>query len=221
MARDNLEMLFNLLEFCRLNDIKKFIFASSREVYGNSGLSLCTEEDARVKNCESPYTASKIGGEALIHAYHQCYGIDFIILRFSNVYGMYDDSDRVIPRFIRQTLKNEDLTVYGKNKMLDFTYIDDTVDGIIRCVEHFSKVKNSVFNIASGKSVPIIEIAEQIIQGMRGKNSVVLKNNRRGEVIQSSIDISKAHRELGYSPKTQIHDGIKKTLVNYKTIINE
>ena len=218
LARDNFEMLFNILEYCRMNDIEKFIFSSSREVYGNSGRSICTEEDALVKNCESPYTASKIGGEALVHAYHQCYGIDFIITRFSNVYGMYDDSDRVIPLFIRQTLNNEDLKIYGKNKMLDFTYIDDTVDGIIKCIQHFSKVKNSVFNIASGKSVPIIEIAEQIIQSMNGKNSVVLKNNRRGEVIQSSIDISKAHQELGYSPKTQIHEGIKKTLVNYKPI---
>jgi len=221
LARDNFEMLFNILEYCRINDIKKFIFSSSREVYGNSGLPISTEEDVRLKYCESPYTASKIGGEALIHAYHQCYGIDFIILRFSNVYGMYDDSDRVIPLFIRQTLKNEDLTVYGKNKMLDFTYIDDTVDGIIRCVEHFSEEKNSVFNIASGKCVPIIEVAEQIIQGLNGENSVLLKKNRPGEVIRSSIDISKAQQKLGYSPKTQIHDGIKKTLVTYTSITNE
>jgi UDP-glucose 4-epimerase len=205
-------MLFNILEYCRTNDIKKFVFSSSREVYGNSGLPIHTEDEAFVKHCESPYTASKIGGEALIHAYHQCYGIDFIITRFSNVYGMYDDSDRVIPLFIRQTSNNEDLTVFGKDKVLDFTYIDDTVDGIIRCIEYFSKEKNSVFNIASGTSVSIIDVAEQIIQGMDGENSIVVNDNRPGEVIQSSIDISKANQRLGYFPKTQIHDGIKKSI---------
>ncbi|MFA6362427.1 NAD-dependent epimerase/dehydratase family protein [Methanoregula sp.] len=212
LARDNFEMLFNVLEFGRVNNIKKIIFSSSREVYGNSGLPIYSEEDAFVKYCESPYTASKIGGEALIHAYHQCYGIDFIITRFSNVYGMYDESDRVIPLFIRQTLNNEDLTIFGKDKVLDFTYIDDTVDGIIKCIEHFSQEKNSVFNIASGTSIPIIEVAEQIIQGMNGNNSIVLNDNRTGEVVRSSIDISKAQQKLGYLPKIKIHEGIKKSI---------
>lgn len=215
LARENFEMLFNILEYCRIHDIKKILFASSREVYGNSGHTLYREEDALTENCESPYTASKIGGEALVHAYHKCYGIDYVITRFSNVYGMYDDSDRVIPLFIRQTLNNEDLTIYGKEKVLDFTYIDDTVDGILKCIEHFPEVKNSVFNFASGKSVPIIEIAKYIIQGMDGKNSIIFRKNRAGEVVRSSIDISKAQQKLGYSPKTQIHEGIRKTLVNY------
>jgi UDP-glucose 4-epimerase len=61
LARDNFEMLFNILEFCRNNNIKKFIFASSREVYGNSNRIVHSEDEAYIKNCESPYTASKIG----------------------------------------------------------------------------------------------------------------------------------------------------------------
>jgi UDP-glucose 4-epimerase len=222
LARDNFTMTFNILEYCRINDIRKILFSSSREVYGSSGLSVQTEDDMHLQNCESPYTASKIGGEALIHAYHRCYGIDFIITRFSNVYGMFDESDRVIPRFIRQTLNNEDLTVYGKDKALDFTYIDDTVDGIIRCIENFSKVKNSVYNIGSGRSVSIIEVAGQIIGGMNGKNSIIITDNRPGEVVQSSIDISKAQRILGYSPKTSIHEGIKKSIQWYsENLYNE
>lgn len=215
LARDNFEMLFNVMEYCRGNNIKKVFFSSSREVYGNSGLPIHTENEAYVRHCESPYTATKIGGEALVHAYRQCYGINFVIARFSNVYGMYDDSDRVIPLFIRQTLNNEDLTIFGKDKVLDFTYIDDTVDGIIKCIEHFSQEKNSVFNLASGTSIPIIDVAKQIIQGMSGKNSIVLNENRPGEVIRSSIDISKAQKKLGYSPKTQIQEGIKKSIEWY------
>lgn len=207
-AMDNILMLFHTLEFCRINKINKILFSSSREVYGNSGLPIHTEEEAYVRHCESPYTASKIGGEALVHAYAQCYGIDFIITRFSNVYGMYDDSDRVIPLFIRKTLNNEDLIVYGKDKVLDFTYIDDTVDGIISCIELFSEEKNSVFNIASGKSVRITDVADEIIRIMGGQNAVLLGENRTGEVVQSSIDISKAQQRLNYAPKTQIHEGV-------------
>lgn len=207
-AMENFLMLFHILEFCRVNTIHKLIFSSSREVYGNSGLPIHTEEEAYVRHCESPYTASKIGGEALVHAYAQCYGINFIITRFSNVYGMYDDSDRVIPLFIRKTLNNEDLMVYGKDKVLDFTYIDDTIDGIIRCIEQFPEEKNSVFNIASGKSVRITDVADEIIRFMEGHNAVILGENRTGEVVQSSIDISRARERLGYTPKTRIHEGV-------------
>ncbi len=92
---------------------------TSREVYGNSKQIVHSENEAYVRKCESPYTASKIGGEALVHAYHQCYGINFIITRFSNVYGMYDDSDRVIPLFIKLTNGNKDLVIYGKEKYMD------------------------------------------------------------------------------------------------------
>ena len=83
----------------------------SYEWTGNSKKSIHSENEAYVSECESPYTASKIGGEALAHAYRQCYGINFVILRFSNVYGMYDVSSRVIPQFIKLTKENKDLRV--------------------------------------------------------------------------------------------------------------
>lgn len=215
LARDNFEILFNILEFCRKNDIKRFIFASSREIYGNSKKILYSEDDAYIRNCESPYTASKIGGEALVNAYYQCYGINFIIIRFSNVYGMYDDSDRVIPLFIKLTKENKDLVVYGKEKLLDFTYIDDAIFGVLRCIENFDQVKNDVFNIASGKGISIIELAEMIQKYMSGKNKIVIKENRTGEVVKFIADISKAKEKLSYEPKTTIDEGIKKSIQWY------
>lgn len=215
MARDNFEILFNTLEFCRKNNIKRFIFASSREVYGNSKQIVHTENEAYVRNCESPYTASKIGGEALVHAYQQCYGINFIITRFSNVYGLYDDSDRVIPLFIKLTKENKDLVVYGKEKLLDFTYIDDTISGIMKCIENFDHVKNDVFNIASGIAISIIELAQLIQKYMDSKNKIVIKENRTGEVIKFIAGISKVKQKLNYEPKTMIDDGIRKTIKWY------
>ncbi len=212
LARDNIETVFNTMEFCRVNKINRFIFASSREVYGNSDKTKYTENDVYVGNCESPYSASKLGGEALVHAYHKCYGINYIITRFSNVYGRYDDSDRVIPKFIRSTGKNEDLVCYGKEKLLDFTYIDDTVSGVIKCIETFDSAKNDTYNIASGKGVSILHVAQLIQKCMSGKNQLTIEPNRTGEVVKYIADISKSQAKLGYEPKIGVDEGIRKTV---------
>jgi len=212
LARDNLEMLFNMLEFARIRNINKFIFASSREVYGNSGKVLHSEEEADIRNCESPYAASKFGGEALVRACHQCYGMNFVIVRFSNVYGMYDDSDRVIPLFIRLAKENRNLVVYGKEKLLDFTYIDDAISGLMKCLENFGRVKNDCFNITSGKGVSLLEIAQLIIKIMNAKNKIIVRETRKGEVTKFIADISKARQRLSFKPKIQITKGIRKTI---------
>jgi nucleoside-diphosphate-sugar epimerase len=216
LARDNYLMLFNVLEFCRQHAINNFLFSSSREVYGSPGSTACAEHCADVRDCESPYAASKIGGEALVHAYQRCYGIDFIITRFSNVYGMYDTSNRVIPRFIRQTLDNEDLVVYGKDKCLDFSYIDDTVAGVNICIRRFSAVKNSTFNISSGRSVPLARVASLVRDSMNGKNTVIIRENRTGEVLQSAVDISRAQNELEYKPNVPVEEGIERSIAWYR-----
>lgn len=215
LARDNFETTFNTLDFARRSNIKRFIFASSREVYGNSEKVIHCEDEAYVRNCESPYTASKVGGEALVHAYWQCYGIDFVIARFSNVYGMYDDSDRIIPLFIRLAKEGKDLVVFGKAKLLDFTYIDDCVAGILKCIENFTEIKNDVYNIASGKAISILEVAQILQNIMQSSSQIILAENRTGEVVQFSADISKARRVLGYEPQNTITQGVQKAVLWY------
>src|SRR3989338_5730538 len=100
-ARDNFLSTYNVVEFVRKNKIPRLIFASSREVYGNAERETYAEDMVKIDLCESPYTATKMAGEALIHAYRRCYGLKTGILRFRNVYGAYDDSDRIVPLFIR------------------------------------------------------------------------------------------------------------------------
>jgi len=208
LARDNFLTTFNTLNFARKNNIKRFIFASSRETYGNSKKIVHSEDEVRIENCESPYTASKIGGEALVHSYQQCYGIDFVIFRFSNVYGMYDDSDRVIPLFIK-------LTKEGK-ELLDFTYINDTISGILKTIENFKKAKNDVYNIGSGKGASIVEVAQLIQETMKGQNKIIIQERRTGEVVKFIANITKAKQKLGYKPKINIVDGIKKSIWWYQ-----
>ncbi len=214
-AFENFQTLFNALEFCRKNDIKRFIFSSSREVYGNSEKMKYREDEADVRKCESPYTASKIGGEALIYAYEKCYGVDPVIVRFSNVYGMYDESDRVVPLFIRMAMEDKPITVFGKEKELDFTYIDDAIDGVLRCIERFDSVKGGVYNIASGKAITIEKVAEIILKKMKKNNRIILKDNRTGEVEKFVADTTKAEKALGHKAVTGIEEGLEKSIQWY------
>ncbi len=215
-ARDNFVTVYNALEFCRRNGIPRFLFSSSREVYGNAEAITHNEEPLHVKHCESPYAASKVGAEALVQSYHQCYGLEFITFRFSNVYGMYDDSDRVVPLFIRRTTAGEDLTVYGRDKLLDFTYIDDAVDGILLSLERFERARNDVYNIASGEGTTILEVAAQVRKRLQGNNAIHVGENRTGEVVKYVANITKARELLRYQPKVPFHEGIGKAVQWYK-----
>lgn len=213
-ALDNFVTLFNALEFCRKNGVKKFLFASSREGYGNIHADLYTEDMVRVENCESPYTASKVGGEALVHAYEKCYGIDCIIFRFSNVYGMYDDSERVVPLFFRKAKKGEKLTVFG-NKCLDFTYIDDAISGLLLAIDKFDAAKGDTYNIAYGEGNTIVKLAEMFNEHFKSAAGVDLGNIRTGEISRYVADISKAAKKLGYKPKTPFAEGVMKAIEWY------
>ncbi|MDD4628579.1 MAG: NAD-dependent epimerase/dehydratase family protein [Candidatus Peribacteraceae bacterium] len=219
LARDNMLTVFNALEYARLNGIKRFVFASSRETYGNSGATRYSEDMVRVEHCESAYTASKIAGEALVESYKRCYGIDTVILRFSNVYGMYDDSDRVVPLFIRRARKNEALTIFGKDKSLDFTYIDDTVAGIMLILEKFDQAKNDTYNIAFGKAATIVELAELLKKLLNSSSTLEIKPSRTGEVTNYTADITKAASKIGFAPKIPFEEGVRKAVEWYKKAI--
>ena len=117
------------------------VFSSTREVYGDvHRFEGYGEAAADFAFTESPYSASKIASEAFIYAYARCYGLKYLVFRFSNVYGRYDNDlqrmARVLPLFIHPMTRDEPITVYGgAEKVLDFTYIDDCVDGIARGIE--------------------------------------------------------------------------------------
>jgi UDP-glucose 4-epimerase len=207
-AQENVVLTFNILEYCRRKGIKRIIFASSREIYGNSRQIVYQEDDVRITRCESPYSASKMAGEALVHAYGRCYGIAPVILRFSNVYGCYDMSDRVIPFFIRQTLEKKPLVVYGKDKILDFTYIDDAVSGISRTIDRFDRVHGETFNIGTGCGTPLVEIARMIREFLGGTNEILTEENRPGEVVKYIADISRAQKLLQYAPQVPVDRGL-------------
>ncbi|MBI2847818.1 MAG: NAD-dependent epimerase/dehydratase family protein [Chloroflexi bacterium] len=217
MALDNILMVYNVLEYARRHRIPGIIFASSREVYGNIMADAPIKEgQVEVVNCESPYSASKLSGEAMMQAYGRVYGIRQIIVRFSNVYGMYDDSDRVIPLWGRQMTANQDITVFGREKVLDFTYIDDAVDAVISLVSRFDRVAGNTFNIASGEGVRLYDVAEKMKKLFNARSGVILRDNRPGEVWKFRADISKAVKLLDYHPQVKIDEGLRRTADWYR-----
>ncbi len=222
MALDNYVMTHNVLEYARLNGIKKVIYASSREIYGESKANRKRKEiDSHVQNIKSPYTASKYGGEAMVHAYHECYDIKPVIVRFSNVYGKYDVSERVVPLFLYYALRNRDMNIFGKEKKLDFTYIDDAVDGVCRIIKRFNKAQDHTFNISKGKSEPLYNVAKFAIKYLDSESKIYFDSIRVGEISSYTGDISQASKILNYKPKVSLEAGMKLSIEWYRGVMKE
>jgi len=216
-ALENITMTFNVLEFCRQHRVP-IIFSSSREVYGDIHRYITEESHADFAFTESPYSASKISGEALVYSYAQCYDLPYLILRFSNVYGRYDNDiermERVIPLFIRRISRSEPIVVYGKDKVLDFTYVDDCVDGICRGIELLAsgRDKNHTINLAYGEGSSLLTMAGYVGETLGVAPNMTVEESRVGEVTHYVANIGKARALLGYSPRTPLREGIEKAV---------
>lgn len=217
-AIENIQLTFNVLEYCRANNVP-IIFSSSREVYGDIHRYITEEAHADFSYTESPYSASKISGEALIYAYARCYGLRYLVFRFSNVYGRYDSDiermERVIPLFIQRLASQKPVTVFGREKVLDFTYVDDCVDGIVRGMERLlaGKVINETINLAYGQGNTLVRMAELVAQALDIDPAIIVEPAKRtGEVTHYVADLSKATQLLGYQPRTPLEQGIPKAV---------
>jgi UDP-glucose 4-epimerase len=144
---------------------------------------------------------------------------------------MYDDSIRVVPLFIRLARKNEPLTVFGKDKCLDFTYIDDAVSGVQKILDRFDAVtgdlssvvpqkgaKVETINLATGKGTTIIHLAERVKELLGSSSEIMMGKPRTGEVIRYVADIAKARKLLEYDPKNDFEMGIVKAVEWYKSV---
>lgn len=216
-ALENITMVFNALEWCRLGGLP-IIFGSSREVYGDIHRIITEESAADFVIAESPYSASKISGEALIYAYQRCYGLETVTFRFSNVYGRFDNDlermTRVTPLFIDRIAQGQQVVVYGEGKVLDFTYVDDCVSGIEMGIRNLlvGKVKNQTFNLAFGEGSTLVNLAEWIAEELGVDSDMKIEPSRPGEVTHYVADISKARAILGYDPQIPLREGIKRTI---------
>lgn len=225
-AMQNITMTYNVLEYCRLAGLP-IVFSSSREVYGDIHRYIEDEADrpetmgestAHFAYTESPYSASKIAGEALIYSYARCYGLKYIVFRFSNVYGRYDNDiermERVIPLFIRRIQADQPITIFGENKVLDFTYVDDCVLGIASGIKalHEGRVENHTINLAYGSGNTLVKMANLIADALEKEARITIAPSQLGEVTHYIADITKARQLLGYDPKVPLEEGIPRAV---------
>jgi UDP-glucose 4-epimerase len=202
----------NMLEAARLNGVKKFIFASSGAPAGEVEPPIHEELPPHPV---SPYGASKLAGEGYCSAYYRTFGIDTVCLRFGNVYGPGSKKkSSVVAKFIRQALKGETCVIYGDGKQTrDFLYIDDLVRAVMLCME--KDVGGEIFQIASGMERTVGEVADLLADALarRGvKMHIEHGSPRIGDVKRNFSDTSKAARMLGWQVKTELEDGIAKTI---------
>lgn len=214
-ALENVEMTFAALELARRANCP-IVFGSSREVYGDIHRHVTDEAMADFVVAESPYSASKIGGEAFIYSYARCYALPVLIFRFSNVYGRYDSDaermERVIPLFLRRIADGEPITVFGRRKMLDFTYVDDCVDGVTAGIDALvdGKIRNETVNLAFGQGNTLQDLVNLLELGLGRRAEVTYEPARVGEVTRYVADLTKARRLLGYEPEVPLTAGISR-----------
>jgi len=218
-ALENAIMTFNVLEYCRELGLP-LVFSSTREVYGDvHRFEEYGEASADFAYTESPYSASKITSEAFIYSYARCYGLRYLVFRFSNVYGRYDTDlarmTRVLPLFMHRLSRGEPITVYGGNeKVLDFTHIDDCVSGIARGIEALGaeRVQNETINLAYGQGNTLVRAAQLIAAELEVEPQIMFAPSLLGEVTHYVADISKARDLLGWEPTTPLDQGIPKAV---------
>jgi nucleoside-diphosphate-sugar epimerase len=218
-ALENAIMTFNVLEYARALGLP-LVFSSTREVYGDvHRFDEYAEEAADFAYTESPYSASKITSEAFIYSYARCYGLPYLVFRFSNVYGRFDVDlwrmERVLPLFMHQLSRGEPITIFGGDeKVLDFTYIDDCVDGIARGVYALleRRVSNETINLAYGQGNTLVRAAELIAGELQVDPQIELAPSLLGEVTHYVADVTKAKDLLEWQPTTSLADGIPKSV---------
>ncbi|MBI3379684.1 NAD(P)-dependent oxidoreductase [Candidatus Gottesmanbacteria bacterium] len=197
---------FNLLMSLE-NKVKKIIFASTAEVYGfpknNNPIT-----ERYLPNPVSYYGASKLAAEKIIQIFSKRYSIPYTILRFSTMYGPADPIDRAIPNFIKRAINGEKPQVYGGEDLRDYLYIDDAVEALIAAMEN---VTSGIFNIASGKTISIKETALIISKKINPLLGVEILANKK-DSFDMPIDVSKARKLLGFSPKYSFPDQLDKLI---------
>ena len=221
-AFENITMTATILEYCRLYSVP-IIFSSSREVYGNQQRESTQESDVDLSQITSAYTASKLAGEALISSYASSYHLPYLIFRLSNVYGRYDNDlermERVMPLFIRTIQQRKPITIFGREKTLDFTYIDDCIEGIYRGIQQLVQrtTINTTINLAYGEGHTLEDLARVISESLRLPAEIHFKPSQIGEVTHYVANLSRAQKLLDYTPTTPLQDGVRKALMWQRT----
>lgn len=221
----NLTGFLNLLTAAKETGIKRFVYASSSSVYGDSEELPKVEE--RTGNVLSPYAVMKKTNELYANVFNRLYGIETIGLRYFNVFGRRQDPEgayaAVIPKWVSALLNGEDVFINGDGETSrDFTYIDNVVQmNLLAGTTQNSKAFGEVFNVAAGGRDTLNELyalikkeLEKRVEGLQDKD-VIYRDFRAGDIRHSNANISKAHNIVGYAPTHDICQGMEEAIEWY------
>jgi UDP-glucuronate 4-epimerase len=183
----------------------RYVYASSSSVYGNSPVLPAVEQLA--SKPISPYGVTKVMAEVMAGSYMESHGFDVVGLRYFTVYGPRQRPDMALSRFIDAALDDRPITVFGDGRhQRDFTYVDDIVDGTVLAAEHGQP--GEVYNLASSEPVPLIDVLGLLGELAGRELELDYAEAQVGDVRDTWGDIGKANRELGYTPRTSLRDGL-------------
>jgi nucleoside-diphosphate-sugar epimerase len=196
--------LINLLRCSERFSVRRFVYISSSMVYGD--FDLYGYEDMRC-NPKGIYGILKYAGESLTKDLCDRAGIDHVIIRPSAVYGPYDVEDRVVSKFLINAIQDQELVVCGAEEHLDFTYIDDAIDGIVKASMSFNSSKRT-YNITRSRGRSLLEAAELAVSIVgSGKIKIVDANPRFPS--RGTLSTIRAGQDFGYRGRVDIEEGFK------------
>jgi UDP-glucuronate 4-epimerase len=222
----NLVGFVNLLECCRHNKIKHFVFASSSSVYGaNTTMPFSVHHN--VDHPVSLYAATKKANELMAHTYSHLYRLPSTGLRFFTVYGPWGRPDMALFLFTRAILKGQPLKVYNHGKMQrDFTYIDDVIEGVVRVLGRLpqanpdwsgvapdpgtSSAPYKIYNIGNNNPVELIKFIEVIEAALGRQTKKEFMDLQPGDVVATYADVDDLMQDVGFKPATPIEIGVER-----------
>lgn len=224
--REALEVLvdgtFNVLEAAVETGVKKVVLASSASIYGTAD-TFPTEETHHPYNSHTMYAAGKVAGELMARAFYDMYGLDYVSLRYFNVYGPRMDVFGVYTEVMIRWLDCIDTgmppVIFGDgSRTLDFTYVEDVANANILAAK--SDITNETFNVAGGVEVSLTELAELLIS-LNGADLVpVYRSGRGSNVVQRRhASMKKAKGILHFEAKTSLQEGLQKLMTWRKAAI--
>ncbi len=208
-----------LLALAHAHRVKKVVFSSSSEAYGEPTELPEREDGHHNVNVNDPYGLTKLVGENMMRNYWRKFGLPTTSLRFFNVYGPRQIASAygfVVGIFMQKALAGEPLTIFGNGTQTrDFIYIDDNVEAAIRAL--LTDAANGMtLNVGSGRQTTILELAERISRLAGREPQLVFAPEREVEVRYRCPDIAKMQQVLGFTPQVALEEGLRRTLESYK-----
>jgi dTDP-glucose 4,6-dehydratase len=213
VAETNFMGTLNVLMACQYLGVKRLIHTSTSEVYGTARQ--VPIHESHPLQGQSPYSASKIGADKLAESFYCAYNLPVVTVRPFNTYGPRQSARAVIPTIISPALRHHDIRLGNLETTRDFTYVSDTVQGFL-CAGSTPGVEGGVFNLGTGHTIRIGDIAQKIVQKVGNPVAIKVESERlrpeKSEVLRLVSDNRQAHEVLGWSPQVELDEGLDLTI---------